>query len=264
MNLPQPDEPLPLGETVDAFHRGRFHLVQPRGTGHRAGMDAMLLASLVPAGSKGLVADLGAGAGAAGLAVATRLGSVEVMLVERSPLMVAFARRSLALAANRHLADRVSVLEADVTRTGAARRACGLADDHFDHVIMNPPFNEGHDRRTPDPLKAEAHAMPPGMFEAWLRTAGAILRPGGQMSLIARPQSLAEILAACGRRFGALQFTSVHPRHGENAIRVLVTGIKGSRAPLALRTPLFMHEGEGHSFSPLVDALNNGLAAYDR
>jgi len=34
-------------ETVDAFHYGRFHVVQPKGRGHRSGMDAMLLASLV-------------------------------------------------------------------------------------------------------------------------------------------------------------------------------------------------------------------------
>ena len=30
--------------TIDAFHRGRFHLVQPKGGGHRSGVDAMLLA----------------------------------------------------------------------------------------------------------------------------------------------------------------------------------------------------------------------------
>ena len=35
----------PVTETVDAFHYGRFHLVQPKGIGHRSGMDAMLLAN---------------------------------------------------------------------------------------------------------------------------------------------------------------------------------------------------------------------------
>ncbi|RWH47878.1 MAG: methyltransferase, partial [Mesorhizobium sp.] len=39
-----PDTP---AHTVDAFHRGRFWLVQPR-QGHRAGMDAMMLAAAVP------------------------------------------------------------------------------------------------------------------------------------------------------------------------------------------------------------------------
>ena len=129
---------------------------------------------------------------------------------------------------------------------------------------MNPPFNDGADRRTPDRLKAEAHAMEEGLFERWLKTAGAIMKPGGQLSLIARPQSIAEIIAACGRRFGGVEITPLHPRPDENATRILVTAIKGSRARLALRAPLIMHVDDGHRFSDLVDDLNNGRRAYPR
>jgi hypothetical protein len=42
------------------------------GKGHRSGMDAMMLAAAVPGSFAGRLADLGAGAGAAGLAVASR------------------------------------------------------------------------------------------------------------------------------------------------------------------------------------------------
>jgi len=76
--------------TVDAFHRGRFWLVQPR-TGHRAGMDAMMLAAAVPSAFAGRLADFGAGAGAAGLAVLSRCPAAEVVLVERSSEMAGFA-----------------------------------------------------------------------------------------------------------------------------------------------------------------------------
>lgn len=261
-------EPLseqPAQETVDAFHRGRFHLVQPVGRGHRAGMDAMLLASLVVDDRKVRVADLGAGAGAAGLAVAVRLPNASVTLVERSPDMAAFARKSLALTENTDLAERAEVVEADVTLTGRARVAAGLADDSFHHVIMNPPFNDPGDRKTPDALKAEAHAMTENLFESWIRTAGAIMIPGGQLSLIARPQSIAEIIAACGKRFGGIEVTAIHPREGENATRILVTAIKGSRARLQLRAPLLMHDDpQSHAFAPFVDDLNNGRAGYPR
>ncbi len=251
-------------ETIDSFHRGRFHLVQPLGQGHRSGMDAMLLASLVAAVKPCRVADLGAGAGAAGMAVASRLEDATVLLVERSPLMAEFARRSIALAENQALSARVSMLEADVGLIGRARVSAGLRDDSFDHVIMNPPFNDGSDRKTPDALKAEAHAMVDGLFETWIRTAGAILKPGGQMSLIARPESIVDIIAACGRRFGGIEITPLHPRPGENAVRILLTAIKQSRARLVLRAPLTMHETESHKFSAFVDDLNNGRAAYRR
>jgi tRNA1(Val) A37 N6-methylase TrmN6 len=250
--------------TIDAFHRGRFHLVQPKGGGHRSGVDAMLLASLVADDRPIRIADLGSGAGAAGLAVASRLPEAQVLLIERSPLMVDYARRTLTLAENAFLADRVDVLEADVSLTGKARVAAGLEDEIFDHVIMNPPFNDAGDRRTPDALKAEAHAMTENLFEVWIRTAGAIMKPGGQLSLIARPQSIAEIIAACGRRFGGIEITSLHPRAGENATRILVTAIKGSRARLNLRAPLIIHGGDGHTFASDVDDFNNGRAAYAR
>jgi len=251
-------------ETVDAFHRGAFHIVQPKGRGHRSGMDAMLLASLVADDRQIRVADLGAGAGAAGIAVASRLERAEVVLFERSAEMAVFAVKSLALPENEHLAARVSVLEADVTLTGKARNEAGLVDDSFHHVIMNPPFNDGGDRKTPDALKAEAHAMTDDLFDRWIRTAGAITIPGGQLSLIARPQSIADIVAACGKRFGGIEITPLYPRAGENAVRILVTAIKGSRARLGIRAPLLMHEGNTHNFSPFVDDLNNGRTGFAR
>ncbi len=250
--------------TIDAFHRGRFHVVQPKNEGHRSGIDAMLLASLVASDRPVSVADLGSGAGAAGLAVASRLADARIMLIEKFPVMADYARRSIGLPENAFLADRVNVVEADVTLTGKARLAAGLNDEVHDHVIMNPPFNHAGDRKTPDNLKAEAHAMTEGLFETWLRTAGAIMKPGGQLSLIARPESIAEILEACGRRFGGVEITPVHPRPGEDATRILVTAIKGSKARLIFRAPLVVHGADGHSFNTEVDDLNNGRSAYRR
>lgn len=253
-----------MSETLDAFHRGAFHLLQPAKGAHRAGMDAMLLASLVADDRPIRVADLGAGAGAAGFAVAARLPNAQVLLVERSPDMAQFARRNCAIEQNQTLGQRLSVVEADVTLRGKLRVEAGLPDDFFDHVIMNPPFNDGRDRRTPEALKAEAHAMTDDLFESWIKTACAITMPGGQLSLIARPSSVADIISACGKRFGGLELTAIHPRPGEDAIRLLVTAIKGSRSRLVWRAPLFVHGEDGHAFAPIVDALNNGRKAYPR
>lgn len=260
-----PTAEAPSGFTVDAFHNGGFYLLQPAGAGHRAGIDAMLLAATVPEGARGVLADLGAGAGAAGLAAANRLGDLDVVLIERSAAMADCARRSLALAQNAHLAGRVRVLQADVTLHGDQRRAAGLSDQAYDFAIMNPPFNAGRDRRTPDALKAEAHVMESGdLFERWLRTAGAILRPGGQVSVIARPESVGDILAALGKRFGGAEITPVVPRPGDDAIRILVTAIKGSRARLGLRDRILIHDGPGNGFSERMRDLGNGRAALPR
>ncbi|EJF86732.1 tRNA1(Val) (adenine(37)-N6)-methyltransferase [Bartonella rattimassiliensis] len=246
------------GETIDSFHRGKFYLVQPHKYGHRSGMDAMLLASLVPSDLKGKVVDLGAGAGAAGLAVASRCLNVHVTLVERSVYMISYAQKTLMLKQNEQFAGRICLLKADVTFKGNARIKAGLIDNSFDFAIMNPPFNNPTDRKTLDKQKAEAHVMPEAMFDNWLRSAAAIVKPGGYLGLIARPQSLTDILRTLKGRFGGICIIPVHARTKTAAIRLLFYAKRGSRAALSILPALVIHEGNDHTFSPRVDAINNG------
>ena len=247
--------------TVDAFHRGGFFLVQPDGRGHRSGMDALMLAACVPSDFSGRLADFGAGAGAAGLAVAARCPGARVVLVENAPEMTEFARRSLDYAGNERLAARVTVLEADVSLSGKARAAAGLDDLSFDHVIMNPPFNARHDRATPDVLKESAHVMQDGLLEAWIRSAAAVVRPRGGVAIIARPQSLPAILAAFAGRFGKAEIVPVQPRADAAAIRIVVRAVRGSRAALTLCPPLVLHESGSERFSARAEGINDGKAS---
>ncbi len=245
--------------TLDAFHRGDFHLVQPA-AGHRSGMDAMVLAAAVPSGFAGMLADLGAGAGAAGLAVASRCAQARVVLVERSPEMAAHARASIAHPLNARLGGRAQVLVADVTLAGPARVAAGLADSSFDFAIMNPPFNAGRDRPSPDPLRRAAHVMEGDLFAQWIRTAAAIVRPRGGLALIARPASLAAVLAAVAGRFGGCRIVPVLPFPDQPAIRFVLRATRASRAAPAIEPPLVLHESEGYGHTPRTDAVSNGRA----
>lgn len=248
--------------TVDAFHRGDFYLVQPARRGHRAGTDAMMLAASVPSGFSGRVADLGAGAGAAGLAVASRCANARVVLMENAPEMADFARRSLALPRNAHLVGRCEVLEVDVRLPDRERRAAGLADFSFDWAIMNPPFNRPADRPSPDVLRRQAHVMEDAnVFETWLRTAGWLVRPGGGVAIIARPQSLAPILAGMHAWFGAQEVKTLHPRADRPATRIVVRAIRGSNRDITLLPPLILHAEGSDRFTAEADAINNGRAS---
>ena len=254
-----PEKP---AHTLDAFHRGDFWLVQPKGAGHRAGVDAMMLAAAVPSSFSGRLADFGAGAGAAGLAVASRCSRATVVLVENAAEMARYASLTLEHQRNAHLAGRASVIVADVTLTGRAREKAGLADGAFDFVIMNPPFNAAKDRATPDVLKQKAHVMEDGLFEAWIRSAAAVTKPrGGALAIIARPVSLSAILAALAGRFGSAEIVPVHARADTPAIRIVVRAKRSSRGALVLRPPLTLHGGPGDGFSVRADAINNGKAA---
>lgn len=244
-------------ETLDAFHEGRFHLVQPRKGGHRAGMDSLLLAAAVPGGFAGHVADFGAGAGAVGFAVASRCAGATVTLVENSPTMAQFAERTLAHPENAALAGRITLAVADVALAGKARL---LSDRSADFVLMNPPFNDAKDRATPDTLRQHAHVASETLFDDWLRSAAATLRPSGRVALIARPASIATIITALAGRFGGVEIIPVHAFADQPAIRILVRAKRGSRAGLSLLPPFIIHETD-RSFTPRVLAINAGTAS---
>lgn len=246
------------GETVDAFHRGRFVVVQPEKRGHRSGVDAMILAGAVATDFAGTVADFGAGAGAAGMAVASRCASATITFVENDARMAGFARKTIGNDANAELAARLTVIEADIALSGKMRVDSGLSDRMFDQVIMNPPFNSATDRATPDALKASAHVMSDDLFETWLRTAAAVLKPNGGLAIIARPASLNDMLNACKGRFGGVRIVPILPRPEGAAIRVVLTGILGSRAGVSLEAPLVLHGDSGNTFSPRANAIING------
>src|ERR1700676_5321953 len=117
--------------TEDAFLGGQLHLRQRR-SGHRAGHDAMLLAAATPAHSGDRVVDLGAGVGAAGLALARRVAGVELVLVEIDEGLAGLARGN---AASNAIAADVIVL--DVASAAGAFAASRLSPDSVDVVLMN-------------------------------------------------------------------------------------------------------------------------------
>jgi tRNA1(Val) A37 N6-methylase TrmN6 len=56
----------------------------------------------------------------------------------------------------------------------------------------------------------------------------------------------------------------VIPRPGDDAIRILLTAIKGSRARLSMRDRILIHQGAEWAFSEQMDDLANGRAAWPR
>src|SRR6202521_5193755 len=164
--------------TEDAFLGGQLRLRPPR-SGHRAGHDAILLAAATPAHSGDRVVDLGAGVGAAGLAVARRVQGIELVLVEIDSALAGLARGN---AASNAIAADIVVL--DVTSAADAFAAAGLSPDRFDVVLMNPPFNDSvRHRASPDQARKMAHVATPATLESWIHAGRRILKSGGVLAM---------------------------------------------------------------------------------
>lgn len=247
--------------TDDAFLGGALRLLQPR-SGYRAGVDAVLLAATVrmAPGRQETVLDVGAGVGTAGLSVARRLPEAEVVLIEREPELAALAHQNVL---RNSLEEDVRVVEGDLGLGEAALSALGLMPDSFDHVLANPPFHStGRGTPAPHPLKSAAHAMAEDDLDAWARFMARMTAAHGTATMIHKAEAVGRVLAAFAPRFGDIRVLPILPRRGEAAIRVLVQGIKGSRAPLELLDGLVLH-GESNRFTPEAEAILRGGAALD-
>ena len=242
--------------THDAFYGGRLRLAQPA-QGHRSGTDAVLLAAAVAAEFQGLVYDIGSGVGAAGLGVALRCQRTRVVLVERDAAIAALAARNVGANA---VGDRVAVAVCDIIDRDFRRRAL---PDAADLIITNPPFHAADaTRASPDAARRSAHVLAEGSTLAdWILACLDMLAAKGTLIVVHAASALPAILAAFDRRFGAITILAVHPRGGEAARRVLVRGVKGSRAPLTIAAPLVLHDGAG--FSAEAERLHQGEAQLD-
>ena len=242
--------------SLDAILGGRLELRQRR-DGHRVGLDAILLAAAAGAPAARL-ADVGAGVGAVGLALLQRWPQATGDLVEIDPELAALAEENAAL---NGLADRARVVVADALAP-KSRRAAGLADEAADLVVANPPYLAAEAARaSPDARRARAHVagVGPAALADWVVACLALLEPGGRFVMIQRADALPALLPAFAGRLGDVALRPVHPRADAPAIRLLVSGIKGSKAPLSILPGLTLHETDGAA-TPLAAAIQRGEA----
>jgi len=245
---------LSVDMSEDAVLGGRLRLRQPR-RGHRVGHDAILLAAATPVRPGDGVVELGAGVGAAGLALAARAPDIAVTLVEIDPDLAALAAENAKL---NGMAARVRSITLDALAPARAFAAAGLPPESVARVLMNPPFNDPARLKTsPDSRRRLAHAAPRDTLAAWIRTAARLLQPRGTLTLIFRADGLADLARALDSAFGAVTVQPVYPKADQPAVRVLVRAARASRAPFVLLPGLILNDDCGHP-TPEAEAVLRG------
>ena len=249
------DRPDSTDLTDDAFLGGQLRLLQPR-KGYRAGVDPVLLAASVSARAGDTVLELGCGAGAAMLCLATRVPGVALCGIELQPDYAALARQN----ALRNGIEAV-VHDADLRTLPAEVKA-----QRFNHVIANPPYY-GRDKGSAslDPGRDIAFAGQTPLSD-WIAAAARRLAPRGCLTMIQRAERLPEILAGLEGRLGSVVVLPLAGRTSRPADRVIVQARKEGRAPFRLLAQLILHEGTNHladrdDYAPQVAAILRDAAA---
>jgi tRNA1(Val) A37 N6-methylase TrmN6 len=241
--------------TDDAVLGGRLRLLQPR-RGHRFGHDAILLAAATGAHAGERVVDLGAGVGAAGLALAQRVPGLAVTLVEIDEGLAALAAEN---ARRNGLADRVNAIALDVGAPAPAFAAAGLGDGCAQRVLMNPPFHdESRANVSPDPRRRLAHAAPREMISVWVEAARRLLASGGVLTLIWRADGVGDVTAALADKLALDAVLPIRPRPSADPIRVIVRAVKGGRGLNAVLPGLDLNDDEGRPTPEAEAVLRQG------
>ena len=221
---------------------GRVHHAQ-LATGHRTGIEPVLLAASIPRAAGERVLEGGTGSGAALLCLAARVGDIAGVGIERDPGLAAIARANFA--ANGF--SKLSVMTGDLAEARPG--------DIFDHAFANPPWHEAAGTASPDAGREAAKRGRSGLFALWAAGLAAALRPRGTLTcIVAAPAVPACLDAFAAAGCGSPAVLPLWPREGVAAKLALVRGIRGGRAPFRMLPGLVLH-GPGGAFTPAADAI---------
>ena len=242
----------PARLTEDRLLDGRVVVRQPE-RGFRVAIDSVLLAAAVPAAEGERILEPGAGIGGAALMLAARVPGCRVVGFEAQRGLVGIAGENIRL---NNLNDRVEIMVGEIAAP-PSRLALGA----FDHVMMNPPFQQpGRARMPADASRAASHVEGETGLEDWIAFGVSMLRGAGTLTLVHRADRLADILAALDGRAGGVAVFPLWPRDdGSPAKRIVVRARRGSAAPLRLCPGLVLHEADG-GFTPEADRILRGAS----
>jgi tRNA1(Val) A37 N6-methylase TrmN6 len=238
--------------TDDAFLNGRVAAWQPA-QGFRAGLDSVLLAAAANPQVGATVFDLGIGAGVASLCLLARRPDLRVEGLEIDPNLAALAA---ANAARNGWGERMRVHAGD-----ALHLPKDVPRQAYDHVITNPPFLlTGAATAGPEASKARAIALDPEAEARWFKSALALLKPKGALTVIHRADALGRLLGYLSPGTGDVAILPLHPVEGAPATRIVVAAKKGSRAALRILAGVVLHRADGRFTAQIERILREGAA----
>ena len=235
------------GERLDDLQRNGYKIIQDPGR-FCFGMDAVLLSGFAKVKPGERVVDLGTGTGIIPILLEARSKGASFTGLEIQPESADMASRSVQL---NDLQERVHIVNGDIKE---AVQIFGAASCHV--VTSNPPYMTAqHGLQNPDQPKAIARHEVLCTLEDVIKAAAYLLRPGGKLFLVHRPERLVDIFTAMREhRIEPKRMQMVHPSCGKRANIVLIEGSAQGGRELKLLPPLYVYDENGN-YTKEIDAI---------
>ncbi len=238
----------PETETMEELGRAGMRLIQ-RKDGFRFGEDTVLLSWFVAENARLRqkdplrVLELGCNCGAASILLAARRKDVRIDAVERQEKAEEVFERNIRM---NSLSDRVRGEVADIRNLPTE----SVLKNHYDVVFANPPFRkQGSGPVTEVDVHSrallEARFAMHGEVEDFISCAAKMLVPKGDLFLVDRAETLADVMKACYKEnLAPKHLRFVYPFSGRPATLYLMSAKKVGKLsgtmidpPLILRGP---------------------------
>lgn len=234
-------------ERVDDLQYKGLRLLQKKG-GFCFGVDAVLLSHFTRIPKNSSVIDLGTGTGIVAVLIAAKQEPRSVVGLEIQPQMAEMAARSVRLNC---LDGKISIVHGDIRD---AVKMFGASV--FDVVVSNPPYMEkGGGLLNAADIKAISRHEILCTLEDVVSTAAKLLRPGGKLFMVHRPQRLADVICHMrNHNIEPKQLRLVYPSLGKKPNLLLISGARNGNAELRVLEPLYIYDDKG-SYSKEIDEI---------
>ncbi|RMG57670.1 MAG: methyltransferase domain-containing protein [Deltaproteobacteria bacterium] len=225
--------------TRDRISHLGLTLYQPA-RGYRFSIDSLLLASFASAQMRGgSCLDAGAGCGVVSLCLARLREDLErIVAVEVQERLCRLAERNVR---ENGLEGRVDVVHADLT---VFARTCG---ERFDSIVSNPPYIPVDAGRPSPHGEREVARQEVSLDSASLAASvRVLLKEGGRFFVIYPAWRIRDVVVTFSEEgLDVTCIRPVHPKAGEEASHVLLSGSKSPGGECRLLPPLVVYTDEG-------------------
>ena len=201
--------------------------------------DSILLADFARPGRGGRGIDLGCASGLLSLLLLWREETLHMTGLELLEDAAALAAENMA---RNGLADRSRMLRGDIRQARALFPA-----GSFDFAISDPPyFPTDRGARSPDEARATARSEGSCSLEELLDAARWLLRTGGRLWLVHRPERLAELFTGMSQKGLEPKRLRLVQRSADSAPSLaLIEGRRGGGPGLKIEAPLLLCGPDG-------------------
>lgn len=240
-----------MAERIDDLQYKGLRIIQDT-DGFCFGVDAVLLANIAKTTPSKKTIDLCSGNGIVALLLAGKTNTEKICALEIQEKAADLAKRSVAL---NGLEGRVCVINDDIKR---APELFGRGE--FDVVTCNPPYMKNTCGLTNDndALSIARHEIA-CTLEDVIQTSAYLLRPGGKLFMVHRPERLVDIF--CEMRKNKIEpkrMQMVHPSAGKKANIVLVEGSYMGGRELKMMEPLYVYDENGNYTKQIDEIYERG------